>query len=116
MIQPCWSCEGHIGTEGNLWKYPQVSFYAGAPVYVMLLVNYFSQMKHKKLLNYDWHIVVSSFGQRCSNTTYTIEPKLHPSSSQHLGSMQADLLSIANNLDQQIKGAAKKMLDMLNHI
>jgi len=114
VMQPCWSCEGHFDSDGNLWKYPQVSFYAAASVYAMLLVNHFTLLKYKKLLNYDWQVVVSSFGQACSSTTYTIEPRLFPTSDQHLGAMQADLLCIAENLDEHLKVAAKEMLHRLN--
>ena len=116
VMQPCWSCEGHFDNAGNLWKYPQVSFYSVTSVYAMLLVNHLTLLKHKKLLNYDWQVAVSSFGQQCSSTTYTIEPKLHPTSDQHLGAMQADLLCIAENLDDQLKIAAKQMLQMLKQI
>lgn len=113
VIQPCWSCEGHMDQNGNLWKYPQVCFYARSPIYAILLVNYFTLLKHKKLMCNDWHIVLSEFGQKHGAITYTIEPKLYPGTDPHLGSMQADLVTFAENLNQQIRAFARETIEEL---
>lgn len=114
VIQPCWSCEGHIGHDGKLWKLPQICFYSASPVYATLLVNYLSLLQHKKKLTHEWIIVVSSFSNKANSLTYTIEPKLSPDISIHLGSMQADLIIIADNLAENIKREAMSMLEALN--
>ena len=113
VVQPCWSCEGHIGHDGKLWKLPQVCFYSASPTYVTLLVNHLSLLQHKKKLSNEWNIVVSSFGQKHGSCTYSIEPKLNPDISSHLGSMQADLTTISENLAEQIKREAMSMLEAL---
>lgn len=114
VLQPCWSCEGHMGVDGKLWKYPQVSFYSATPLYAVLLVNYLTLLKHRKKLNHDWIIVISGFGQKHSGITYTIEPRLGSDTTPHLGRLHCDLITIAENLDLHIKQEARKMLDVLN--
>lgn len=113
VMQPCWSCEGHMDADGKLWKYPQVSFYSSTPLYAVLLVNYLTLLKHKKKLNQEWIIVISGFGQKHTGITYTIEPKLNADSKPHLGSLHCDLITIADNLEIQIKDQARKMLESL---
>ncbi len=114
VMQPCWSCEGHMDNNDRLWKYPQVSFYSSSPLYAVLLVNYLTLLKYRKKLNHDWNIVISGFGQKHSTITYTIEPKLNSGKTPHLGCMQSDLITIADNLEQNIKLEALKMLEALS--
>ena len=114
VMQPCWSCEGHMDADGKLWKYPQVSFYSPTPLYAVLLVNYLTLLKHHKKLYHDWNIIISGFGQKHSVITYTIEPKLSAYAPPHLGRLHCDLTTIAENLEFHIKQEARKMLDVLN--
>ena len=114
VMQPCWSCEGHMDVNGKLWKYPQVSFYSSTPLYAMLLVNHLTLLKHKKILNHDWIIVISGFGQRHMGVTYTLEPKLNLHTNPHLGRLQSDLIAIAENLDAKLKSEAKNLLESLS--
>ncbi len=38
-FQPCWSCEGHLGLDGTLWKIPRIWFYARSLVAARLLTE-----------------------------------------------------------------------------
>ena len=113
VVQPCWSCEGHIGHDGKLWKFPQVCFYSGSPVYAMLLANHLTQLKHEKKITNDWSINVTAFGHQHGGITYTIEPKLYPDVDIHLGSMQVDLLVISEDLADKMNREALNLLSLL---
>lgn len=109
-MQTCWSCEGHMNPQGELWKVPQVSFYSPSSVYPKLLVNHITRLKMEKKLAYDWQVVLSDYGQENWGVTYTVEPKLEASVSPRLGGLQGDLLKIAEDLSDHLKNEARKML------
>lgn len=110
LMQTCWSCEGHMNPQGELWKVPQVSFYSPSSVYPKLLVNHITRLKMEKKLAYDWQVVLSDYGQENWGVTYTVEPKLEVSVSPRLGGLQGDLLKIAEDLSDHLKNEARKML------
>ncbi|MDH5178369.1 MAG: hypothetical protein OEZ39_06890 [Gammaproteobacteria bacterium] len=110
LIQPCWSCEGHLDGRGELWKLPQVSFYAASPLYPKLICNYLTRLRHQKQLHYVWQVNLVDYGQTWS-PAYQIEPCLNQISKPvELTLLQEDLRSIGNNLAEQIKQEARHML------
>lgn len=113
VLKPCWSCEGHFTNENELWKLPQISFYSPSPVYPQLLLRHIHDLKAQKKLAYEWHIVLSDFGQSWS-LSYSIEPNLNGVKEPRLGLLQQDLQSISENLCDQLKLLAKKMLVEMN--
>lgn len=112
VMQTCWSCEGHMDPEGNLWKVPQVSFYSASSIYPKLLLNHIIHLKMKKKLAYDWQVLLSDYGQTWG-VTYTVEPKLELNVKPRLGLLQNDLTVIADNLAENIKAEARKMLEIV---
>jgi len=110
VLQTCWSCEGHFTNEGKLWKLPQVVFYANSPIYPQLLLRHIQALQLKKVLAYEWQVVLSDFGQSW-NFSYNIEPKLNGVSEPRLGALQQDLQTISKDLSHSLKALAKAMLD-----
>ncbi len=113
LLQPCWSCEGHLGPDGELWKTPQVSFYSASPLYIQLLLRHIYALTLQKRLVYSWHVVVSDFGQTW-DLTYTLEPDFKHDKSIHLGNLQSDLQVLAEDLSVRLKALAKQALEDLH--
>jgi len=109
VMQPCWSCEGHFNPDGKLWKLPQINFYSLSPIYPQLLLMHINELKINKKLSHDWHIVLADFGQSW-HMSYSIEPNLNQVSDPHLGALQNDISIIAEDLNNNIKKLAQKML------
>lgn len=114
LLQPCWSCEGHLNPKGELWKIPQVSFYSESPIYAQLLLRHISSLNLRKRLTYPWHIALSDFGQTW-DVTYTLEPNLNYDQARHvqLKLLQHDLNTLAENLYARLKMLAQAMLNEL---
>ncbi|TPW18505.1 MAG: hypothetical protein FD130_204 [Halothiobacillaceae bacterium] len=112
VVQPCWSCEGHLSPTGELWKIPQVGFYAKSPIYAQLLLRHVSSLELQKQLTYLWHVALSDFGQSW-DVVYTLEPNLNYDQSRHaqLHLLQRDLNTLAENLSSKIKSLAQTMLN-----
>jgi len=104
-LQPCWSCEGHLDNKGNLYKIPQVWFYASTSTYARLIIHHLWQLTYQHKLNYMWQISVVDFGNSLS-TTYAIRPEFECGTEARLGSLQQDLKTIAKDLAQHIKAYA----------
>jgi hypothetical protein len=109
VFQSCWSCEGHLGRDGRLWKRPQVSFYAGSSIYAMVLASYLHSLYQLKRLTYCWQITFADFG-RAPCPTYCIEPRLEGDRDVHLGKLQADLREMSQDLGQAIRLRASEYL------
>lgn len=112
VFQTCWSCEGHVDQDGQLWKYPQVSFYVCAPVYAQLLLKYVNGLMNDGKLSYSWHVVVSDYGP-LNGMTYTLQPNLYMVTEVHLGKLQQDLLTVSQNMVANLKAIARDLLASL---
>ena len=108
-LKSCWSCEGHMNTEGALWKVPQVCFYSDAPFYPQLVLMHLLDLFHAKKLKYSWHIVLSEF-TRSLDITYSIQPNLNHVSEPHLGALQSDMQVIAEDMHGKVKAIARALL------
>jgi len=110
LLQPCWSCEGHVNGQGELWKLPQVSFYTASDIYPKLLAVYLTRLKNQRTLHYPWQVIVVDYGQTWG-PTYQLEPALnHISEEIRLDLLQKDLETIADDLAEKIKQEARFML------
>jgi hypothetical protein len=114
LMQPCWSCEGHLNPKGELWKIPQVSFYSESPIYAQLLVRHISALRLQKQLTYPWHVALSDFGQTW-DLTYTLEPNFNHGQNHQADiiQLQRDLNMLADNLCARLKILAQAMLEEL---
>ena len=110
LLQPCWSCEGHRNGQGELWKLPQVSFYAASALYPKLLVTYLNRLKHQKQLHYPWQVTLVDLGQTWG-PTYQLEPALNQIMEEiKLEKLQNDLDKIGDGLGEKLKQEARFML------
>lgn len=110
LIQPCWSCEGHLNGQGELWKLPQISFYSTSALYPKLILDYLNRLKYQNQLNYPWQINMVDYGQTWS-PTYQMEPALNQTREEvKLALLQHDLSKIAEGLAEKIKQEARTML------
>ena len=109
VLMTCWSCEGHMGADGKLWKVPMVSFYSASAIYPKLLLKHIETLTYKKALSYRWQIVLSDFAQT-PGVTYSVQPELSLIDDVHLGQLQQDLGIIADDALLKLKSIAKRML------
>ena len=59
IFTPNWSCEGHVGLDGKIWKIPRVWFYAESVLHVRLLADSLSKMSIEKKLKCPWQVVLT---------------------------------------------------------
>lgn len=110
LVQPCWSCEGHLNGQGQMWKLPQISFYSASALYPKLISNHLNRLKYHKQLNYPWLVTMVDYGQTWC-PAYQIEPSLNQIDKPvELLSLQDDLRRIAQNMAACIKDEARLML------
>lgn len=109
LVQTCWSCEGHLDINNEIWKLPQVSFYSIKPIYSQLLCNYLARLFWRKRLNYPWEVVLTNFGQTW-DVTYTIKCDLSRVKKPDISLMQDDLVEMAEGLSEAIKEDAKALI------
>lgn len=115
LLQTCWSCEGHLNARGELWKLPQVSFYAASPLYPKLLAAYLSRLKHQSQLHYPWRVGMVDFGQTWG-PTYLLEPATtYYTEPIQLDRLQEDLHRIGDDLAERMKQEAQQMLFSVRH-
>jgi len=109
LVKTCWSCEGHLDIDGELWKVPQVSFYTTKPIYSQLLCNYLARLFWRKKLNYQWEVVLTNFG-RTWDVTYTIKCDMSRVKNPSISLMQEDLVNMAKDLSENIKEDARTLI------
>jgi len=113
MLHTSWSCEGHLNSEDELWKSPNVSFYSKSAFYPHLLLKHLANLKHSNRLHYAWQIVLGDYGQTWG-VTYCIQPDLSKEQDIHLGKLQMDLRAIADDMFNNLKIIARKILHEIN--
>lgn len=106
LFTPCWSCEGHLGTDGTLWKFPRVWFYSDSTTHVRLLADGLKDLEIDKKLSARWQIVVTFSDADNSATTYSLEPVVSTDESLQLSALQHDVEVIARSLEGLIVGQA----------
>lgn len=109
VMQTCWSCEGHLDENNNLWKLPNVSFYAKSSIYPQLLVKHIKNLNLNKQLKYPWQVILADYAQTLG-TTYTIQPDLCREEEIHLGLLQHDIKTIADDMLEKLKVIARQCL------
>lgn len=92
-IRPCWSCEGHE-RFGDLWKVPQVWFYADRQIHLRVLADAVTALNLQGALRVDWEVAVTYSDPDNPETTYTLRPKQNQAVLV-LSELQADVASLA---------------------
>ncbi|GAB4519121.1 MAG: hypothetical protein Tsb0010_03400 [Parvularculaceae bacterium] len=109
FFEPCWSCEGHLGPAGNLWKAPRVWFYAAKPVHVRLLNGALAALAAGKRLHAPWRVAVTHSDVDNPEPTYSLEPALDQAGEPKLGALQADAATIASSLPDALADEARRL-------
>lgn len=113
VIQPCWSCEGHLNMDGKLWRLPQAAFYSSSQVYPQLISYYLNDLLFNKKISYPWLLSITSYGGPDEVTTYSLEPRITLDSEYRLDLLQQDLLVIGDDFSGNIKKLAEMMIKRL---
>jgi len=109
FFRPCWSCEGHLGKDGSLWKVPRVWFYSSSQIHVRLLAEALYKLSFHKFLKVPWRVGVTFSDEDNRDTTYTLEPDLSQLGNAGLEALQGDAAVIAEHLSAAIKDQARKL-------
>jgi len=110
LFDPCWSCEGHLGPDGALWKLPTVWFYCDSTVHLRLLSDLLDDLELSGRLGVHWQVVVTFSNADNPCTTFSLEPVPPSASASLLPAMQKDVLVIARSLAATIADRAQKLL------
>ncbi len=110
FFRSCWSCEGHLGKDGSLWKAPRVWFYSASQVPVRLLAESLQELRFRKCLKVPWRVGVTFSDEDNPDTTYALEPDMGQLGNAGLDALQNDAAVIAEHLRTVIKEQARKLL------
>lgn len=109
IFEPCWSCEGHLGPTGDLWKLPRVWFYSESTVHIRLLVDGLKDMHIAGDLTHDWQVVVTFSDPDNPETTFSLEPVVETGQASLLPKLQADANVIAKSMEKLITEQGKQL-------
>ncbi len=113
VFDPCWSCEGHNGTEGALWKIPRVWFYCRSVVHLRVLADALKELHLDRRLSVQWRVVLTFSDGDNADTTFSLEPgSLAPGPGAPrppLAAMQRDVDTIAQHLRDVVFDEALKL-------
>lgn len=110
VFHPCWSCEGHLGNDGELWKLPRVWFYAQSVVHVRLLADSMTELYLGGKLNVPWEVVLTVTDAENTDTSFSLQPKLKDEDAA-LAALHQDLESIAAHLRRMVVERAEKLAE-----
>ncbi len=96
-FQPCWSCEGHNGPDGKLWKIPRVWFYCKSVVQLRVLANAVNELHLTEKLSVPWRVALTFSDEDNPDTTFSLEPDLAQERPRLLA-LQSDADAIAEHL------------------
>jgi len=109
VFRPCWSCEGHLDSDGAFWKPPRVWFYCGSPVHVRLLSDTMEELRIRKVITVPWRVRVTFSDDDNPETTFSIKPETAHLARVELSDLQADIAAIAEHLGPVITEQALKL-------
>lgn len=107
-FHPCWSCEGHNGSDGKLWKIPRVWFYCESVVQLRVLADAVKELHLAERLSVPWRVVLTFSDEDNADTTFSLEPSLdHKRPLLH--ALQRDIDTIAEHLREVTFTEARKL-------
>lgn len=113
VCKPCWSCEGHIGTQSeHAHRLPQVWFYSPSVLYPRLVAETLEQLRFQKKIHHEWCVRILGWGDT-SNTRFAIIPVQSEANETELPFLQEESKIIAKNLNPEIRTKAKQYLKTL---
>lgn len=108
--QPCWSCEGHAGGDGGLWKRPGVWFYAAHQVAADLIAQHIWRLSFAGRLKLPWRVGLIATDNPL-DTTFAIEPDCRRDAA--LYDLRRDVETIAATLPREARSLARQRLAAL---
>lgn len=111
IFDPCWSCEGHLGTDGSLWKLPSVWFYCSGMVYLRLLADGLNHLKRVGILHAPWEVAVTYSDADNPDTTFSLQPVFAQLGTTSLTMLQEDVREIACSLDAMMEAGGRALQD-----
>jgi hypothetical protein len=109
VFEPCWSCEGHRGSNGELWKIPRVWFFSDSVVHVRALAVAVGHLFDTGSLSARWHIILTHSDLNNPQTTFSLEP-VQGQGELDLEKLQSDTLHIARALEPGFTLACEKLI------
>jgi hypothetical protein len=107
-FHPCWSCEGHNGPDGKLWKIPRVWFYCDSVAQLRVLADAVMELHLAETLSVPWRVVLTFSDEDNADTTFSLEPDLGPERPL-LHALQRDIDTIADHLREFAFAEARKL-------
>jgi len=103
VVHPCWSCEGHSDSHGNIRKLPQVVFYAEHSIIGKLIADHLMDLYFKKATYYSWIVSISLIVPTYETTAWSIHPGNLQNEMFSLPNLQRDLVVLGGGLEQAIR-------------
>lgn len=111
VFEPCWSCEGHKDTSGDLWKVPRVWFYCDSVVYVRILSSVLKDMDIEERLETPWQVRVTFSDNENLGTTFSLRPDTAEKPNVTLEQLQRDVRAITEGLHDRVMEKAGVLLN-----
>ena len=112
LFQPCWSCEGHLDNQGNIYRLPQINFFCANAVYALMLHEHVDLLHHGGHLHARWQIALTSLGQKLG-VVYVLQPTVAKDNDAKLNELQDDLHVIGADLARHLKVISEARLASL---
>lgn len=113
VFEPCWSCEGHDGLDGKLWKRPAIWFYCDDVIYLRLLADAIEDLYLAKKLTFHWQVKITYSDVASPDTVFALEPERRRLAEVKLEDMRGDIRVIAENLYEFVHEHARKIRNTL---
>ncbi len=115
LVQPCWSCEGHMNKDNQIHKLPQVWFYSPNTIYPQLISQHLHNLHVKNELSESWQVIVSPFSADELVATFLIKPDFNNGFANiSLEKLHKDLHLISGSFANRIRKIALEMLNALS--
>jgi hypothetical protein len=109
IFRPNWSCEGHVGLDGKIWKIPRVWFYAESVLHVRLLADSISKMSIEKKLKCPWQVVLTFTDNDNLDTTFSVEPIFEEAKKLSYKQLSDDIYALAENVGAMVSARAQEL-------
>lgn len=113
VFKPCWSCEGHVSPDGQLWKIPRVWFYADSMVHVRVLAEALASLAAGGATHVPWRVLLTHTDYANPDTTFSLEPDLSGKAEVGLDGLQRDAGTIAEQLKTVVMSESRRILSMM---
>lgn len=107
---PCWSCEGHNDSDGNIYRLPQVWFFTTSVIYPRLIDEHIHALRHKEKLGTPWHVCLTYAPSESPYSAFALKPNMTESVKPTLESLQSDAMAIARGFSDNIRVRAEEYL------